>query len=66
MQGAAIRALRLATMAAKLREKESTKRSCVDHLQVKDMQIQVERLQQQLSLRHSGVMGGKPRKHLAT
>ena len=48
MQGAAIKALRLATMAAKLREKEAVKRSCSDHLLVKDLQISIEKLQLQL------------------
>lgn len=67
MQGAAIKALRLATMAAKLREKESVKRSCVDHMQLKDMQITIERLHQQLSRANVTHVGGpKPRKHLAT
>ena len=57
MQCAAIRGLRLATMAAKLREKESVKRSCVDHLQVKDMQITIERLHQQLSRQELSTIG---------
>ena len=44
MQSSAIKALRLATMAAKLREKESVKRSCADHVTVKDLQITIEKL----------------------
>jgi len=66
MQSAAIKALRLATMAAKLREKESVKRSCVDHLQMKDMQITIEKLHQKISSRRGSDNSASARRRNTT